>query len=109
MRVVVVALIALVAGPGAGLARCIQAYRIDHTEVKSDREILFYMNDRTVYANYLPQRCPDLKASPDGVTYAPTDPVSDELCDDLGTFRVNEGGSGPGAVCLWGTFVPVGK
>lgn len=86
---------------------CIRSYFIDHTERPSDNAILFYMRDGSVYRNDLPQRCPGLRVAVNGFTYEPTDPGTDELCDNLASFRVNEGfgpGAGPGVHCLFGAF-----
>lgn len=93
-------------------AMCIRDYEIDHTVIKSDSVIVFHMRNGNVYQNLLPQRCVGLLASVNGFTFQPTDPATDELCDNLGTFRVNEGIGpglgGGGQVCMWGTFQRLG-
>ena len=91
---------------GQAKSFCLQAYNIDHTEIKNDSLILFHMRDGSTYANNLPQRCSGLKVATNGFTYAPTDPATDELCDNLGTFRVNDG-TGTGPVCMFGPFTKV--
>jgi hypothetical protein len=89
----------------AGLARaaappvCIQSVRIDHTEVKDDRTILFYMIDHTVYRNILQYRCFGLRNATRGFTYEPT-PGSNEICSNLETIRVNDDGN----ICELGVF-----
>ncbi len=81
-----------------GLARadapsvCIQSFRIDHTEVRDDRTILFYMIDHTVYRNTLQRPCFGLRNATRGFTYAPG-PGSDEICSNLETIRVNDDGN----------------
>jgi hypothetical protein len=94
---------ALLASTPLARALCIQAYNIDHTDIKDDSTILFHMRDGTTYENDLPQRCVGLKAAPNGFTYSPTNPGTDELCDNLDQFRVNDG-TGTGQVCLFGAF-----
>jgi hypothetical protein len=79
---------------------CLRGTEIDHTEVKSDSTILFFMRNRALYANTLVHPCAGLMSAPRGITYEPTSPATDELCDNLGTFRVNE----TGQVCMWGAF-----
>jgi hypothetical protein len=39
---------------------CVQLVSIDHTRVRDDRTIDFYMRGRQVYRNTLPQSCPGL-------------------------------------------------
>jgi hypothetical protein len=85
---------------------CIQGYNIDHTEIKTDSVILFHMRDGSTYANNLPQRCVGLKAAINGFTYSPTNSATDEICDNLDSFRVNDG-SGTGQVCLFGAFTKI--
>jgi hypothetical protein len=46
--------------PTPELTRCVDLRRIDHTEVVGDQYILFYMKDRTIYQNRLPQAFPAL-------------------------------------------------
>jgi len=69
--------------------RCITGNRIDHTKVLDDQTILFVMRDHTVYRNRFPLRCLGLKNEPDGFTYAPTDPGTDELCSNQMVIRLN--------------------
>ncbi len=101
-------LILLAAAPAVRAANiCLQTNAIESTEIKDDSTILFHMRDGTTYRNSLPQRCYGLKSASNGFTYAPTDPGSDELCGNFGTFRVNESpaeGFGTGPVCMWGPF-----
>ncbi len=93
----------VLAGTPPARALCIQSYNIQRTEIKDDATILFHMRDGTTYENDLPQRCVGLKLAPNGFTYAPTNPGTDEICDNLDEFRVNDG-TGTGQVCLFGAF-----
>jgi hypothetical protein len=42
---------------------CLGLPRIDRTEIVGDRTIVFYMKDRTIYKNELPQSCPALRSN----------------------------------------------
>ncbi len=97
---------ALLASTPMARAICIQSYNIENTEIKNDSTILFHMRDGTTYENDLPQRCVGLKLAPNGFTYAPTNPGTDEICDNLDQFRVNDG-TGTGQICLFGAFKKV--
>ncbi len=78
---------------------CLQSFRIDHTDVKDDHTILFYMIDHSVYRNVIPGGCPGLRNDPRGFTYAPI-PGSDEICSNLVTIRLNT----DGIICELGAF-----
>ena len=84
-------------------ATCIQTSNIDHIERPSDKAVTFYLRSGEVYRNDLPQRCFGLQTGINGITYTPTIPGSNQLCDNLGTFKLNDT---PGAdrTCLWGAF-----
>ena len=82
-------------------AICIRSYQIQQTEIQSDSAILFHMKDGTTYRNTLPQRCVGLKAAINGISYEPTNPGTDELCDNLADFKVNDQ---TGRTCLFGAF-----
>jgi hypothetical protein len=79
---------------------CLASYQIDHTEIPDDNTILFYMRDRSVWQNTLPQTCVGLRLDPRGFTYDATDPATDEICDNLITIRLNTTQS----VCMLGAF-----
>ncbi len=81
---------------------CLPSYQIDHTEVPNDRTILFYMRNHKLWKNTLVNDCVGLRINTRGFTYAPTDPGSDEICDNLVTIRLND----TGQVCLLGKFEP---
>ncbi|WP_419826242.1 hypothetical protein [Sphingomonas sp.] len=46
--------------PSGAARSCIPIVQIRETRVRDDRTIDFYMNDRTVYRNALPNDCPQL-------------------------------------------------
>lgn len=83
-------------------ARCVQLTRVDHTEVVGDRTILFYMKDRTIYQNELPQACPGLGRDRPFMYRV----MLSQLCDsDVVTVLENWGfGFTPGESCLLGEF-----
>jgi hypothetical protein len=76
---------------------CIEAYRIDHTEVPDDSEILFHMLGGSVYRARIQGGCPGLHLDTRGFTYEPI-PGSNEICSNLQTIRLNTYQS----VCLIG-------
>ena len=80
---------------------CLASYQIERTDVTDDSDILFTMQNRTVYRNHLLYPCPGLKADTRGFTYEPTDPATDEICSNLVTIRLNTFQS----VCQLATFV----
>jgi hypothetical protein len=82
---------------------CLASYQIYDTERPDDSTIRFVMRDRSVYVNHLPQRCVGLSNDPRGFTYEPTNPGTDEICDNLVTIRLNTYGE----TCLLGAFTPV--
>jgi len=91
--------------PGAAL-RCIYVDRIDRTRIVDGRSILFFMSNRTVLQNVLPNACPSLRAR-DGIRYEVT---LGQLCaGELVTQLVDAVGSRPGALCKIGMFVPIGE
>ena len=97
---IVAAAILLLSSTSGYAGICLRGTDIDHTEVKSDSVILFFMRTRQVYQNTLPQRCVGLRVATRGITYEPTNPATDELCGNFGTFRVND----TGQTCMWGDF-----
>jgi hypothetical protein len=94
----------LAAPPGARAAAsvCIQSYRIDHTEVPDDSQILFHMRDHSVYQAKIERGCVGLHLDPRGFTYAPN-PGTDEICSNLLTIRLNSSG----IVCLVGELTRI--
>ena len=76
---------------------CIQTNRIDHTEVPDDTQILFYMNDHSVYRAKMRSDCVGLSVDTRGFTYEPI-PGNNEICSNLLTIRLNTSH----AVCLVG-------
>ena len=74
-----------------GIARanvCIDSYRIDHTKIPDDSQILFYMRDHAVYQARMQGKCVGLRNDTRGFTYEPI-PGSDEICADLLTISLN--------------------
>jgi hypothetical protein len=83
--------------------RCLLLRTIDHTESVGDRDILFYLKDRAVYRNELPQACPGLRTGRP-FTYRV---VTDQLCDTDTVTLLEEqpGGLFPTETCALGKFV----
>jgi hypothetical protein len=81
---------------------CLSAYRIDHTDIPDDSQILFTMRDHSVYQAKMIDKCVGLRLDSRGFTYAPT-PGSDEICANLFTIRLNTSG----AVCLVGDITRI--
>lgn len=81
---------------------CVRLQSIDRTEVVGDRNILFYMKDRTIYRNRLPQACPGLAQGRPFMYRV----VLSQLCDtDIVTVLERWGfGFTPAASCLLGPF-----
>ncbi|HEX6993411.1 MAG TPA: hypothetical protein VF339_04615 [Gammaproteobacteria bacterium] len=83
---------------------CIIASRIDRTEVVDDNTIIFHMRGQgEAYANYLPQRCPNLGREK-RFTY---ERRTAQLCDDTTITVLELTGFGPGFTCRLGEFHPV--
>lgn len=85
--------------------RCIQAYRIDRTEVINDRTILFHMSGSRIYLNELTRECRRLERSK---RFSYTLRTS-QLCD-VDFITVIEGfGSSlrQGVSCGLGMFYPI--
>ena len=68
---------------------CIFDRDIARTDRPNDTTILFTMRDHTVWKNTLQVRCFGLHNEPDGFTYQPTDPGTEELCSNQVTIRLN--------------------
>ncbi len=68
---------------------CLRSYLIARTDIPDDRTILFTMADHTTYRNTLPFTCTGLRLDPRGFTYEPTNPGTDEICDNLVTIQTN--------------------
>jgi hypothetical protein len=86
-------------------AKCVHLSRIDRTEVIDEHTILFYMTNRAIYRNYLPEACSGLKPH-DSFMYTS---ITRELCDTDYIQVLHGWGSGlhPGRTCNLGTFYPV--
>ena len=82
---------------------CIIDTNIDNTDRPNDTTILFTMRDHSVWKNTLPVRCFGLHNEPDGFTYQPTDPGTQELCSNQVTIRLNFNQT----VCQLGDFTRV--
>jgi uncharacterized protein DUF6491 len=81
---------------------CIDIVRIDHSRVRDDRTIDFYMRGREVYRNRLPDACPGL-AYEDGFTYRTS---LSRLCS-VDTIAVRSRSGLPGPSCGLGRFQPI--
>jgi hypothetical protein len=78
---------------------CIDLARIDHTRVRDNRTIDFYMRGREVYRNRLRNECPGL-AWGDGFTYKTS---LGRLCS-VDLVAANRSPSLPGPTCALGPF-----
>jgi hypothetical protein len=77
---------------------CLQLSAIDHTEIRDDQTILFFMKGGKVWKNTLTFSCPALKLE-GGFKYE-TD--TQQICSELQTIHVvNSGG-----LCELGQFTP---
>lgn len=91
--------------PSANGERCIQIKDIHRTEVVDDQNILFYLRNKKVYNNHLPQRC-------GGLAFDKTfkyETSQSQLCDVDLIYPLTYAGGNlmPGAACGLGVFVPV--
>lgn len=88
------------ARPVGELVDCIELSRIDHTRVRDNRTVDFYMRGRGVYRNSLPSECPGL-AFEESFTYRTS---LSRLCS-VDVIAVNRNGGGiPGPTCALGPF-----
>jgi hypothetical protein len=89
---------------------CIYQPSIEHTRILDDRNILFYMHDRIIYQNTLPEQCYSLYAR-NRFTYG--EARGHRLCmNNLITVvedpaDILRGGVSRGNLCKLGAFVPV--
>ena len=82
---------------------CVQLINIDHTRVRDDRTIDFYMKGRDVYRNTLPYSCPGLGFE-ESFSYKTS---LNRLCSvDIITVLHRDGGI-RGASCGLGQFQPI--
>jgi len=91
-------------GSGAKTEQCIPIMQIDHTKILDDQNVLFYMKNKKIYKNHLPNRCAGLKAS-DTFKYKTS---QSQLCNvDIITVLNRTGGDFmPGPSCGLGLFEP---
>ena len=87
--------------------RCVDLNSVDHTDIIDNGFILFYMRNKKIYLNALPQSCPGLKSA-DSFMYRV--PVM-RLCNvDLITVLEHFGGEFyPGPTCGLGLFYPIDR
>ena len=78
---------------------CIDLARIDHTRVRDDRTVDFFMRGREVYRNRLRQDCPGLGFE-DSFTYRTS---LARLCS-VDLITVNQGAAARGPTCALGPF-----
>jgi len=83
---------------------CVPIAQIDHTKILDDQNVLFYMKNRKIYKNHLPNRCAGLKAA-DTFRYKTS---QSQLCNvDIITVLNRTGGDFmPGPSCGLGMFEP---
>ncbi len=80
---------------------CLDVYRIDHTEILSNHQILFHMHGRQDWVNTLASPCATLTRE-DGFIWKSR---IARYCDNLESIRVIRSGE----VCLLGAFTPYEK
>ena len=86
--------------------RCVYVERIDQTRIVDERSILFFMRDRTVLQNVLPNACHGLRNT-DPIKY---DVVAGKLCaGEFVTQLIDSSTYGPGRLCKIGMFVPIDR
>ena len=86
---------------------CLQLRRIDRTEVVDTRNVLFYLNDRTIYQNELPHACATL-ADDKPFLYRVT---MNQICDSdvITVLERWTFGFTPTETCMLGDFKLVDK
>lgn len=86
---------------------CIDLKSIDHSHIVEDGFILFYMRNKKIYLNALPNTCPGLKSA-DTFMYRLS---IHRLCnvDVITVLYRMAGGFYPGPSCGLGLFYPVDK
>ncbi len=87
------------------LENCINSSRIRRTDIVDDRTIIFYMNQRKIFVNHLPHRCPGLKIA-DAFSYRTS---IQQLCnvDTIKVIRSMGSRLDTGPSCGLGKFRPV--
>jgi|GEM_PF-999801 len=93
------------AGDYFKLENCVDTSRIRQTSIIDDRTIVFYMNQKKIYVNHLPYRCPGLKIA-GAFSYRTS--IS-QLCnvDTIQVIRSMGGRIDAGPSCGLGKFRPV--
>ncbi len=89
------------AAPAKSSPVCLDVYRIDHTEILNDHQILFHMRGKQVWVNNLTNRCSTLTRD-EGFVW---ESRIAKYCDNLETIRVIR----TGQVCMLGAFTPYEK
>ncbi len=87
------------------LENCVDTSRIRQTSIIDDRTIIFYMNQKNIFVNHLPYRCPGLKIA-GAFSYRTS--IS-QLCnvDTIKVIRSLGGRIDAGPSCGLGKFRPV--
>jgi len=93
------------AGEYFKLENCVDTSRIRRTSIIDDRTIVFYMNQKKIFVNHLPYRCPGLKIAG---TFSYRTSIS-QLCnvDTIKVIRSMGGRIDAGPSCGLGKFRPV--
>ena len=90
-----------------GGERCINTKRLSNTQIIDNQNILFHMNDRTIYHNELPRSCPGLSRGK-AISYRTS--ISRLCSNDFITLLDSYGmGMSRGASCGLGKFRPISK
>jgi len=90
--------------PAGQTETCVPLMQIDHTQILDDQNVLFFMKNRKVYKNHLPNRCAGLKSA-DTFRYKTS---QNQLCNVDVITVLNRAGSDymPGPSCGLGVFEP---
>ncbi len=84
--------------PAKQRAICLNSMQIDHTEIRDNKTILFYMHGGKVWKNTLTSPCPGLRF--DGFAYSPV--PNGDICENVQIIKALNSGS----VCSLGAFEP---
>ena len=84
----------------AGSQICLQSNLVDHTEILSKTQILFYMTGKKVWLNTLPSPCS--MDNTDGFVWRTS---INQYCDNLEIIKIIR----TGQVCRLGKFTPYEK
>jgi len=94
----------IIANPDKAI-RCVDLISVDHSHIVEDGFILFYMRNKKIYLNALPNTCPGLKSAG---TFMYRLSIQ-RLCnvDVITVLYRMAGGFSPGPSCGLGLFYPI--